>query len=171
MNILEEIQNCHVEWKELGEVCEFINGFAFKSNLFTSEGSPIIRITNINSGKINFEDLKYFDLTDYPNLNNYRIYPNDIVVAMSGATTGKIGYNYTDKTAYLNQRVGKFIPNRNIIDNRYLFHLLFSKEDLIFSLASGTGSQPNLSKSDIEKIEIPIPPLEIQEKSCKYLTK
>lgn len=81
MNILEEIQNCHVEWKELGEVCEFINGFAFKSNLFTSEGSPIIRITNINSGKINFEDLKYFDLTDYPNLNNYRIYPNDIVVA------------------------------------------------------------------------------------------
>ena len=171
MNILEEIQNCHVEWKELGEVCEFINGFAFKSNLFTSEGSPIIRITNINSGKINFEDLKYFDLTDYPNLNNYRIYPNDIVVAMSGATTGKIGYNYTDKTAYLNQRVGKFIPNRNIIDNRYLFHLLFSKEDLIFSLASGTGSQPNLSKSDIEKIEIPIPPLEIQEKIVQILDK
>ena len=30
MNILEEIQNCHVEWKELGEVCEFINGFALK---------------------------------------------------------------------------------------------------------------------------------------------
>ena len=90
---------------------------------------------------------------------------------MSGATTGKIGYNYTDKTAYLNQRVGKFIPNRNIIDNRYLFHLLFSKEDLIFSLASGTGSQPNLSKSDIEKIEIPIPPLEIQEKIVQILDK
>jgi len=27
MNILEEIQNCHVEWKELGEVCELKNGY------------------------------------------------------------------------------------------------------------------------------------------------
>ncbi len=91
----ELLKDEKVEWKKLGEVCKFINGYAFKSNLFTSEGSPIIRITNINSGKINFEDLKYFDLNDYPNLNNYKIYPNDVVVAMSGATTGKIGYNYT----------------------------------------------------------------------------
>ena len=167
----ELLKNEKVEWKKLGEVCEFINGYAFKSNLFTSKGSPIIRITNINSGKINFKNLKYFDLNDYPNLNNYKIYPNDIVVAMSGATTGKIGYNYTDKTAYLNQRVGKFIPNRNILDNRFLFHFLFSKEDLIFSLASGTGSQPNLSKFNIEKIEIPIPSLETQEKIVKILDK
>ena len=27
MNILEEIQNCPVEWKELGEVCELKNGY------------------------------------------------------------------------------------------------------------------------------------------------
>ena len=167
----EMLKNEKVEWKRLGEVCEFINGYAFKSNLFTSEGTPVIRITNINSGKINFEDLKCFDLNNYPNLNNYKIYPNDIVVAMSGATTGKIGYNYTDKTAYLNQRVGKFIPNRKILDNRFLFHFLFSKEALIFSLASGTGSQPNLSKSDIERIEIPIPSLKTQEKIVKTLDK
>ena len=167
----ELLKNEKVEWKKLGEVCEFINGYAFKSNLFKRKGSPIIRITNINSGKINFGDLKYFDLNDYPNLNNYKIYPNDIVVAMSGATTGKIGYNYTDNIAYLNQRVGKFIPNRNILENRFLFHFLFSKEDLIFSLASGTGSQPNLSKSDIEKIEIPIPSIETQEKIVKILDK
>ncbi len=43
----ELLKNEKVEWKKLGEVCEFINGYAFKSNLFTSKGSPIIRITNI----------------------------------------------------------------------------------------------------------------------------
>jgi len=38
-----------VELKELGEVCKFQNGFAFKSSLFKSNGLPIIRITNIQN--------------------------------------------------------------------------------------------------------------------------
>ena len=36
-----------VEYKKLGEVCDFINGFAFKSSLFHENGDRIIRITNI----------------------------------------------------------------------------------------------------------------------------
>ena len=124
--IEELLKNEKVEWKKLGEVCEFINGFAFKSNLFKKIGYPIIRITNIKNGKIIFDDLKYFDEKDYVNLDNYKIFPNDILVAMSGATTGKIGYNYTSNIAYLNQRVGKFVPNISILNNRYLFHFLFN---------------------------------------------
>ena len=169
--IEELLKNEKVEWKKLGEVCEFINGFAFKSNLFKKIGYPIIRITNIKNGKIIFDDLKYFDEKDYVNLDNYKIFPNDILVAMSGATTGKIGYNYTSNIAYLNQRVGKFVPNISILNNRYLFHFLFSKEKEIYDLSSGTGSQPNLSKSDIEKLLIPIPSLETQEKIVKILDK
>ena len=40
-----------VEWKKLGEVCDFKNGFAFKSNLFKDTGENIIRITNIEDKK------------------------------------------------------------------------------------------------------------------------
>lgn len=167
----ELLKNEKVEWKKLGEVCDFINGYAFISNKFKNNGSPVIRITNINSGKVIFSDLKYVDLNDYPNLDKYLVYPKDIVVAMSGATTGKIGFNYTNNTAYLNQRVGKFVPNRSILNNRFLFHFLFSKEDLIYNLSRGTGSQPNLSKSDIDDIEVPIPSLETQEKIVKILDK
>lgn len=170
MSKIEELlKNEKVEWKKLGDVCEFINGYAFKSSLFKNQGFPIVRITNINSGEICFENLKFFDLKDYPDLNTYKIYPNDIVVAMSGATTGKVGYNYSDKTAYMNQRVGKFVPNKKVLNNRFLFHFLLSKETLIYSLASGTGSQPNLSKSDIEKMEIPVPSIETQEKIVEIL--
>ena len=170
-NILELLKNEKVEWKKLGEVCEFVNGFAFKSNLFTSSGEAIIRITNINSGKVIFDDLKYINPNDYPELDKYKVEKNDILVAMSGATTGKIGYQYEDRMGYLNQRVGKFIPNKTIINRRYLFHFLYNIENELYSLATGSGAQPNLSSESIKKIQIPIPSLETQEKIVEILDK
>ena len=170
-NILELLKNEKVEWKKLGEVCEFINGFAFKSSLFSQNGEAVIRITNINSGKVIFDDLKYIKLDDYPELDRYKVEKNDILVAMSGATTGKIGYQYEDRIGYLNQRVGKFIPDKSIVNRRFLFHFLYNIESELFSLATGSGAQPNLSSEDIKKINIPIPSLETQEKIVEILDK
>ena len=168
-NILELLKHEKVEWKKLGEVCEFVNGFAFKSKLFSEQGEPVIRITNISAGTVIYEDLKYTDLRDCPNLDKYKVEKNDILVAMSGATTGKIGYQYEERKGYINQRVGKFIPNESKVNRRYLFHFLFSAEKQLFSLASGNGAQPNLSSEAIKKMEIPIPSLEIQQKIVKIL--
>lgn len=147
-----------VEWKALGEVCDFKNGFAFKSNLFKDTGLPIVRITNINGSGVDMEDVKYFEPSDYKeNTQSYAIDSGDILIAMSGATTGKIGCFNSNRTAYLNQRVGKFIPKSNALNNRYLYHFLLSKTDAIYVLAGG-GAQPNLSsKALMEKILIPIP--------------
>lgn len=170
-NILELIKNEKVEWKKLGEVCEFINGFAFKSSLFSQSGEAVIRITNINSGKVTFDDLKYIKLDDYPELDRYKVEKNNILVAMSGATTGKIGYQYEDRIGYLNQRVGKFIPDESKVKRRFLFHFLYNIESELFSLATGSGAQPNLSSEAIKKIDIPIPSLEIQERIVKILDK
>ena len=170
-NILELLKNETVEWKKLGEVCEFINGFAFKSSLFSESGEAVIRITNINSGKVIFDDLKYIKLDDYPELDKYKVEKNDILVAMSGATTGKIGYQYEERIGYLNQRVGKFIPDESKIKRRFLFHFLYNIERELFSLATGSGAQPNLSSETIKKINIPIPSLETQEKIVEILDK
>ena len=98
------------EWKRLGEVCGFQNGFAFKSSLFKDIGEPIIRITNINGNAVDLSNVKYFNASDYKSdLHPFAIYYGDILIAMSGATTGKIGYYCNKSTAYLNQRVGKFV--------------------------------------------------------------
>lgn len=170
-NILELLKNEKVEWKKLGEVCEFINGFAFKSSLFSRSGAAVIRITNINSGKVTFDDLKYIKLDDYPELDRYKVEKNDILVAMSGATTGKIGYQYEERIGYLNQRVGKFIPDESKVKRRFLFHFLYNIERELLSLATGSGAQPNLSSETIKKINIPIPSLETQEKIVEILDK
>lgn len=170
-NFLDKLlAGAEVEWKALGEVCDFRNGFAFKSNLFRDSGLPIIRITNINGLTVDLNDVKYFNPSDYKeNTNDYEVKKGDILIAMSGATTGKIGYYDYESISYLNQRVGKFIPNFKYLNHRYLYHFLQSKVNEIYVLAGG-GAQPNLSSNILkEKIQIPIPPLPVQVEIVRIL--
>lgn len=160
-----------VEWKPLGEVCDFKNGFAFKSSLFRESGLPIVRITNVDGANVNLGDVKYFDPADYTSGNplNYPIVKGDILIAMSGATTGKIGYYSYEETAYLNQRVGKFVPDTEVLNNRFLYHFLLSKAEFLYVLAGG-GAQPNLSSTKLkEKMLIPLPSPEEQKRIASIL--
>lgn len=148
---------------EFGDLFDLKNGFAFKSNLFRNAGSPILRITNIQANSITIDSLVCIDTADYKeNLSEYAVNPGDIVIAMSGATTGKIGANKTNQTFFLNQRVGKFIPKENVVLNRFLYHLLLRKYQEIYAISCG-GAQPNLSSEKLKRIRAKIPPLEEQQ--------
>ena len=164
------LDGAEVEWKPLGDVCNFQNGFAFKSGLFKDNGSPIVRITNIDGKEVNLSDVKYFLLDDYnTDMTPYEVHQGDILIAMSGATTGKIGFYNYEHPSYLNQRVGKFLPNTNILNNRYLYHYLLSKVEDIY-IISGGGAQPNLSSNRLmSEVLIPIPSLPIQTEIVKIL--
>ena len=166
------LQGAEVVWKPLGEVADFQNGFAFKSNLFRDDGEAIVRITNIDGKSVDLSDVKYFSISDYStNMSPYKINKGDILIAMSGATTGKIGFYNYEYTSYLNQRVGKFIPKTHILNNRYLYHYLLSKVEEIYIIAGG-GAQPNLSSNKLmEKIQIPLPPLSVQQEIVRILDK
>jgi type I restriction enzyme S subunit len=153
-----------VEMKSLGEVCSFRNGYAFKSGKFKETGLPIIRITNISNNNIDLEDCKYFDTSDYRggNFTDFAIIKGDILIAMSGATTGKVGVYKYSYTSYLNQRVGKFMPDLEKLDKRFLYHYLLGKNQEIYILAGG-GAQPNLSSTKLmSELYIPIPSKEEQ---------
>ncbi len=164
------LDGAEVEWKPLGDVCNFQNGFAFKSSLFKDNGFPIVRITNIDGGRVNLSDVKYFLMDDYnTDMVAYEVHKDDILIAMSGATTGKIGFYNYEHTSYLNQRVGKFLPNTNILNNRYLYHYLLSKVEDIY-IISGGGAQPNLSSNRLmSEVLIPIPQLPVQTEIVKIL--
>lgn len=168
--LIEKLCPDGVEYKELNEVCRFQNGFAFKSRLFSESGLPILRITNILDGKLSNDGYVYFNQNDYKeNLNNYIVKPNNIVVAMSGATTGKIGYNYFEKEYYLNQRVGMFLPDESSLLNRYLYHWLLGQSGNILAISSGTGAQPNLSSVKMMKFKLPVPPIPVQQEIVRIL--
>jgi len=150
--------------KRLEEVCGLQNGFAFKSSTFKPHGVPILRISNIQDGRIDAANrIVFFDPSDYrENLDRYRIVEGDLLIAMSGATTGKLGFNIESKVYYLNQRVGKFEPTERL-NKRFLYHFLSTKVEENLRISAGTA-QPNLSTEQIKGFVLPLPSVEEQER-------
>lgn len=161
-----------VKWevKKLGEVCDFQNGFAFKSKKYKESGLPIIRITNIQNEEIDIKNLVYFDKADYNvNLDRFKVCQGDLLIAMSGGTTGKLGINNNSNTFYLNQRVGKFVPG-NKINRIFLYYFLTTKVEESLKIAAG-AAQPNLSTEQITNFEIPLPSISEQQRIVSLLDK
>jgi len=159
------------KWVRLGEICKVQCGFAFKSEDFSEEGIPIIKITNISDQRVTLNNKdSYLPKDKIRFYQNFIIKEKDILVALSGATVGKIGIIKGIKVALLNQRVGRFIINSKVINNMFLFFLLSKNEFYNFILNnSASSAQPNISPSFIESFEIPLPPLPEQQKIAEIL--
>ena len=137
---------------ELNCLCDIYSGYAFKSFNDTSDGIPVIKIGNISSdGTIELTDCVY---TEEIPKEKYYSKKDDIYIALSGATTGKIGVMQTDGLYVINQRVG-IIRNKGKIPNDYLKYFLVSKSNQILKEASGCA-QPNISPKQISKYDISI---------------
>ena len=123
---IDELENRYGT-KALEDNVEFKNGFAFKSAKFTSDGEPVARISNIQDGKIDLTKVVFTRREDYSeDLSKYEIHSDELLIAMSGATTGKIGFNRTDRVLLQNQRVGRF-TKKSKMNLEYLAYFLETK--------------------------------------------
>ena len=138
-------------------------GYAFKSEKFQDSGVPVVRISNLpqNSYSVDLSDCVYYECGNY---QNYTVKNGDLLIAMSGATTGKTAIYRYDYPAYLNQRVGLFAP-KELVHNQFLYPIVESKT-FISQLGSKlvAGAQPNISSQDIETIAVGLPSKEEQIK-------
>lgn len=169
-----KMKNSGVEWigdiPEEWEVCsikyqiKFINGFAFDSNCFQQKGDmPVFRIGDIIEDKISYEANVYVNKQNA--LNNYEVHKGDILLAMSGATTGKVGI-VKEQIGYINQRVG--IIRSNI--QPWIFYNLKTNIFSEYILLKAIGSaQPNISTENFKNYKIPLPPLPVQQAIATYL--
>ncbi len=150
------------EWVRLGEIQNFINGYAFKSQDYKDSGIGIVRIGDLVNGQISELNMKYLSPSAAKLLNaNLFVRKNDLLIAMSGATTGKLGFNKTNKEYLLNQRVGKF--DIFLIDKNYLYFFLNTKIKDNLQISAGSAI-PNLSTSQINNLALPLPPLSEQHR-------
>lgn len=159
------------EWKTstIGEIAPLSGGYAFQSNHFSSVGIPIVRISNIlETGIVGGVFAKY---ATFDGDADFRLYDGDAVIAMSGATTGKVAIVHTQGFLYQNQRVGKFTKTDRVIYD-FLTTIVKShkfRADLSCLLTS--SAQPNASSKDIDSITQSIP-LDKDEQQAigKYFT-
>lgn len=154
-------------WKEeeLGGSVKLQGGFAFKSPEYKTTGIPLIRIQNLQDEIIDLSKAVYIEENPTKDFKKFLLRDNDILIAMSGATTGKLArVSQKQLPSLLNQRVGRFVvKDATKISAEFLWFFLKSLQDSILLAAYG-GAQPNISPSKIESIKIVIPPLAEQQK-------
>ena len=148
-----------VEWKKLGEVCQVLNGFAFKSSEYVTEGIRIIRISDVQNGYISDKDRVYYPIEKLSEYKRYLLNNGDLVMSLTG-NPGRVAFIRKESCA-LNQRVACLIAKT--ISNSYLFYLFNCKEFESTAFANSTGgAQKNLSTTWLNNFPIPIPSLEEQ---------
>ena len=147
---------------QLGDIVTLRNGYAFKSEEYQEHGVPIIRISDINDSVVEISNSK--NIYQHEEFEKYTVNCGDILIAMSGATTGKFGIYKGIAKAYQNQRVGNLLLVSEANTNKtFIYYLLFSLKRRIEKDAYG-GAQPNISGNKVEAIEIELPPLNEQHR-------
>ena len=151
------------EYKKLGEVCNILNGYAFKSSKYTNSGTRIIRITNVQKGYVIDNDPKYYSDDDIKNLTQYSLREGDLVMSLTG-NVGRVGLLQKSMLpAALNQRVACIRTKSDEISLNYLFHLLNSDIFERTAIRSARGiAQLNMSTEWLKEHTIFLPPKSTQ---------
>ena len=178
MNILEEIQNCSVEWKELGEISHFYGGLTGKTKSdFENGNAKYVTYKNIFNNlqvELNLLETVRVDENENQNSINY----GDVLITGSSESKEEVGMS----------SVVTFIPDEPIYLNSFSFGIRFNEDvellpeftkylfrsfrlrKQIEKTASGV-TRYNVSKVTFKKIKVPLLPLEIQEKIVQILDK
>ncbi|EAA7701781.1 4'-phosphopantetheinyl transferase [Salmonella enterica subsp. enterica serovar Cerro] len=146
----------------LGDYLYLKNGFAFKSTEYVTPGAhsyPVIRISDLDGTCATDSSAVHV----LQGAEGFTVEKGDLLIAMSGATTGKIGIYAGNIPAYQNQRVGNIkLRSSKYGDEKYRNYLITSASKTILDEAYG-GAQPNISGKSIEALSFHLAPLAEQK--------
>lgn len=161
-----------VDWEatKLKNIAKLVNGYAFKSDLYSKNGVFIVRITNVDDEKLNTNSPVYYPFNRLKEFRGNLLKENDILMTLTG-NVGLVGI--VDKQypkAALNQRVGCIRTKK--VSNKFLFYLfatdVFRKHAILN--ADGTA-QLNLSTDWLMSNKLFVPQLSKQQQIVNYLDK
>jgi len=156
--------------KKLSEICHLVNGYAFKSALYSNEGFSIIRIANVQKGYIDNSDRAYYPVSFEKEFKDSILQKGDILISLTG-NVGRVGV-ITDKhlPAALNQRVQGLRLRKGIpMSNDFLFCVLNLDEFESLCIENASGSaQLNLSTIWVRDFQIICPPFDKQREFTQF---
>jgi type I restriction enzyme S subunit len=151
----------HDGWmaRAIGELCDIQNGYAFKSKDYVHDGFRVIRIGNVQNGRIIDKLPKFLPTSFSKEYGEYELHEGDILISLTG-DVGRVGKIASDLLpAMLNQRVGRICRISKDIDPFFLYVYLNSEsfERLVIASAFG-AAQKNTSTNKIKELNIQLPP-------------
>ena len=158
---------------KLGDICNILNGYAFKSKEYVEDGIRVIRITNVQKGNIEDNDPKYYDISKIEELKNYMLKENDLLISLTG-NVGRVGLLPKKLLpAGLNQRVGclRIKDERNVsVEYLYQYFNSYNFERDCINNSKGIA-QKNLSTEWLKNYKVSIPNLNEQNRIVNELKK
>lgn len=146
---------------EIGECCRLINGRAFKPADWETEesgGLPIIRIQNLNNPSAN---LNYYTGDVKP---QFIVEPGELLFSWSGSRGTSFGAHiWNGPRAILNQHIFRVLLDDTRTSKGYMLHILNAAVDEVEGNLHGGVGLVHITKGNLEKIKIPVPPLEVQQ--------
>ena len=143
----------------IGDYAKVKSGFAFASAWWRKEGIPVIKIGNISNNTIDIEGCDRVESNLIELASNYVANKGDVVIAMTGATLGKIAI--VPQNGFLvNQRVGLFDLGQHSLKRAPFLYWILQQDDIQKEILSvgGDSAQANVSNTNIESIEIVFAP-------------
>ena len=156
---------------KIGDVCDILNGYAFKSDEYVNEGIRIIRIANVQKGYIE-DSLPAFYPINFNGLDKYMLKENDLLMSLTG-NVGRVALLQKEMLpAALNQRVACLRLKTDKITKKYLFYILNSDffEQQCIQFSKGVA-QKNMSTEWLKDYEIPLYSIEEQLEVIEILDK
>ena len=163
----------HWEVKKIKNLGKIINGFAFNSSEFRDNGVRVMKISNIQTMKVDWTDESFVDKKYYNLYPQFQIKKNDLVFALTrpiistGIKATIVDY---DEKILLNQRNAVLKPYEGLLKNWIYFIILNNQFVQAFdNLIDKTGQQPNISTYNIGNLEIPFPKYNEQKEIAQFI--
>ena len=163
---VEMFQSGNYPKEELGKLCDVRDGTHDSPKYLEESGYKFITSKNIINNEIDFSEVKYISKQDYDKFNTRsKVNYGDILMPMIGTIGKPMIVNIPDDEidfAIKNVALIKFLGNSQVT-NIYIKNLLDSDyfENAILQNKRG-GTQKFIALSDIRKMQIEIPPIELQ---------
>lgn len=143
----------------IGELCDLINGKAFKPTDWGEAGEPIIRIQNLNNLK------KSFNYWDGPLDRQVIVQPNDVLFAWSGTPgTSFGGHVWKGPKGVLNQHIFRVDLDERQITKAWFVRAINYKLNVLIDQAHGGVGLQHVTRGMVDRLEIPLPPLDEQQR-------
>ena len=158
------IEEAKEDWpvKPLKEICQIINGFAFKSGSYTDSGYKVIRTLNFTNHKLDTNQLVYVSEGTAKEYGKYNLQRKDFLLVMVGASLGNYAIVTKDALPALqNQNMWCFRAFDDCYQN-FLNHRLLDVIEENLSGASGSARE-FFQKSVFYEISVALPPSELIE--------
>jgi type I restriction enzyme S subunit len=145
--------------RPIGQLCELINGRAFKPEDWGDIGLPIVRIQNLNDAQ------KPFNYFAGSYSDKHLIDSGDVLLSWSGTPGTSFGCFIWDRgPALLNQHIFKVKVREQLVLPEFFVHGTNSRLDEMIGLAHGAAGLRHITKAKLEQIELPLPPIDEQRR-------